>query len=456
MGSVAAMLKETGLNVQGSDNELYPPMSDFLKDAGIKTFSGFSTENITNDVDLVVVGNAISRGNVELEHVLDNKIRYTSFPEIIRDFFIRTSRSLVVTGTHGKTSTSSLAAWILKNAGRGVGFLIGGIPLNFNKGFLCPPPGGIFVVEGDEYDTAFFDKRSKFLHYLPEILILNNLEFDHADIFDTLRDIKRSFEHLIRVVPSNGLIVANADDENIAEITKTVYSKLKTFAINNRSADFIADNINYLADKTEFDIIKDGEKFTRISTILRGEHSVYNILALYAALDHLGLSADDIQDGISTFNNVKRRMELVGEVNSISVIDDFAHHPTAIKKTLAGLKKANPGRRIIALFEPKSNTSRRNVFQDDFAGSFGDADSVIIGKVYNYDNMDESERLDPNRLIEAINKNGTEACYIPDPELLVRFAADNASSGDIIIAMSSGSFYGIHQKIITRLKERFK
>jgi UDP-N-acetylmuramate: L-alanyl-gamma-D-glutamyl-meso-diaminopimelate ligase len=455
MGSVASMLKEAGLDVQGSDNELYPPMSDYLKGAGIRTFDRFSDDNITDDVDLVVVGNAISRGNAELEHVLNNNIRYTSFPEVIREFFIRGNKSIVVAGTHGKTSTSSLISWILEKSGREVGFLIGGIPLNFNKGFLRPPEkGGYFVVEGDEYDTAFFDKRSKFLHYLPDILILNNLEFDHADIFTDLDDIKRSFSHLIRVIPENGLIAANADDDNIADITKNVYSRLVTFGINNESADYHATNIKYGAGKTEFDIVRGGKAVCGITTYLTGEYSVYNILAAFSALHTAGLDVAEIISAVLSFRNVKRRLEVAGEVCGVTIYDDFAHHPTAIKKTIDGVKKANPEKRVLALFEPKSNTSRRNIFQNDFPEAFSGADTVIIGKVYNFENMDESERLDPFKLIENIKENGTDAYYIPDPDELAAFVSDMATNGDIILAMSSGSFYGIHKKILDKLGEK--
>ena len=455
MGSVAAMLKEAGHDVQGSDDELYPPMSDYLKEAQIKIFTGFSPGNITDDVDIVVVGNAISRGNVELEHVLDKKIPYTSFPEIVRESFIRGRTSIVVAGTHGKTTVSSLISWILHDAGKNTGFLIGGIPLNFNKGFARSKEGGYFVIEGDEYDTAFFDKRSKFLHYLPDILILNNLEFDHADIFKDITDIKRSFEHLIRIVPSGGVIVANSDDENIRDITKKVYSRLVTFGIKDGSADYIARDISFGADLTEFDIVKSGGVVARITAPLKGEHNVYNVLAAFAALDCLDLKTEDISGGIKGFKNVKRRLEKVGEVNGIAVYDDFAHHPTAIQKTIAGIKKANPGSRVIALFEPRSNTSRRNFFQDDLVEAFTGADIVIIGKVYNYERMDEAERLDPYKLVKSIRNTNTEAHYMPDIDELGSFVADSAKSGDIILAMSSGSFYRVHRKILTKLKGKY-
>jgi UDP-N-acetylmuramate: L-alanyl-gamma-D-glutamyl-meso-diaminopimelate ligase len=455
MGSVAAMLKETGCSVQGSDNELYPPMSDYLHDAGIKVFDGFSPDNVTKDVDLVVVGNAISRGNFELEYVLDKKIRYTSFPKIVKEFFIRDSASIVVTGTHGKTTTSSLISWILHNAGKDTGFLIGGIVKNFNKGFSCPKKGGYFVVEGDEYDTAFFDKRSKFLHYLPDVLIINNLEFDHADIFKDIDDIKKSFKHLIRTVPSTGTIAANADDDNVCEIIKEVYSNLKTFAIRDKSADYRAANISYSADRTEFDIVKGKKTVTKISTTLKGDFNVYNILAAFTALDSLGIGADEFQNGLNGFKNVKRRLEKAGVVNGILVYDDFAHHPTAIKKTISAVKKAYPDKRIIALFEPKSNTSRRNFFQDELSTAFTDADIAVIAGVYNYEKMSENERLDPFKLVEDIKKSGTDAHYIADIDELSNFAADSAKTGDIILAMSSGSFYGVHQKILNRLKENW-
>jgi len=455
MGSVAAMLKEAGYDVQGSDNELYPPMSDYLKISGIKTFSSFSKENITDDVDLVVVGNAVSRGNVELEHILDKKIRFASFPEILREFFIRGKTSIVVTGTHGKTTTSSLVSWILKDAGKKVGFLIGGIPLNFGKGYAYDEgTGGYFVVEGDEYDTAFFDKRSKFMHYFPDVLILNNLEFDHADIFKDVNEIKTSFSQVINIVPQNGVIVANADDDNVREITKKVYSKLVTFSIKDATADYYAQDIAFSEDLSEFDIVKKGEAIAHIATSLKGEHSVYNILAAFTALNVSGISPAEITSAIARFKNVKRRLEKVGEVNGITVYDDFAHHPTAIQKTIAGVIKSNPDKRVIALFEPKSNTSRRNFFQNEFPFAFKGADMVVIGKVYNYEKMSESERLNPFKLVEEINGTGIPAHYFPNIDELIGFVADNAKSGDIILAMSSGSFYGVHKKILAKLQER--
>ncbi len=455
MGSVAAMLKDAGYNVQGSDNELYPPMSDFLAASGIKTFDTLSPENITGDVDLVVVGNAVARGNVELEYVLDNKLKYVSFPEIIREFFIRGNQSIVVTGTHGKTTTSTIISWILHDAGERVGFLIGGIPLNFGRGYACPPEsGGYFVIEGDEYDTAFSDKRSKFLHYLPDLLLINNLEFDHADIFDNLDEIKKSFRHLIKTIPARGVIVANADDDNVTDIISKVYSQLVTFGIKNQRADYSAAKIVYGNDTTEFEVVKDGKVIINISSPLKGEHNVYNVLGAVAALDSIDFDMNKFSTAIKKFQNVKRRLEIVGEAGGVSVYDDFAHHPTAIKKTISGVKKAHPKRRIIALFEPKSNTSRRHFFQNEFATAFGDADQVVIGEVYNYEKMNATERLDPYKLVDNINKTGTEARYIPDLEELCEFVVKSVKSGDIILVMSSGSFHGVHNKLLTILEER--
>ncbi len=452
MGSVAAMIKEAGFSVQGSDSELYPPMSDCLAKSGIKVFTGFARENITDDVDLVVVGNAISRGNPELEHTLDKRIRYTSFPDALREFFIRGAVSIVVTGTHGKTTTSSLISWILHSMGKDTGFLIGGISHNFGKGFACPKrTGGYFVTEGDEYDTAFFDKRSKFLHYLPDLVIINNLEYDHADIFDSLADIKRSFGHLIRIVPANGFIVTNADDENVCDVTKEFYCKKVTFSVRGAAADYIAADVHYGDGSTKFDIVKGGRVITKIDTSLSGGHNVSNILASVAALDSLGMDIGGVTAGVSGFKGIKRRMERVGEVRGITVYDDFAHHPSAIRETIMGVRRGRPGKRVIALFEPKSNTSRRNVFQDDFTGALGAADVVIIGKVYNYEKMSEGERLDPYKLVKSIISVGADAHYIPDIDELSRFTAAIARAGDIIIAMSSGSFYGVHKKILDEL-----
>ncbi|MBG88350.1 MAG: UDP-N-acetylmuramate:L-alanyl-gamma-D-glutamyl-meso-diaminopimelate ligase, partial [Verrucomicrobiales bacterium] len=358
MASAAAAMKERGFVITGSDQNVYPPMSTFLEQQGIEVMSGYRAENVAHNPDLVVIGNAISRGNEEAEEVLDQRMRYCSMAELLKEFFIRGKRSLVVAGTHGKTTTTSLLAWVFEHNGHSPSFLIGGIPGNLGQGARFNDSDW-FIIEGDEYDTAFFDKRSKFVHYLPEVCILNNLEFDHADIFENLAAIQKSFSHLIRLVPRNGLLLANGDEPNLAPLIENAPCPVSRFGIGEGN-DLRAGQLELRADDSSFEL--GGEHYT---VPMVGELNVRNALAVAACARHCGLTREQIQSAFDSFVGIKRRMDIRGESGGITVIDDFGHHPTAIRETLKALRIKYGGRKIHAVFEPRSNTTRRNIFQQD-------------------------------------------------------------------------------------------
>src|SRR5438309_2463927 len=391
MASAAAAMQEKGVKVSGSDQNVYPPMSTFLAERKIQVISGYAERNLAHKPDLVVIGNAISRGNPEAEFVLNHKLRYCSLPELLKEFFIRGKRSIVITGTHGKTTTTSLLTWVFEHNKLNPGYLIGGIPNNLGQGarFTESP---WFIIEGDEYDTAFFDKRSKFVHYLPEIAIINNLEFDHADIFESLESIKTSFKHFIRLIPRNGLLLANGDDTNLAPLLKVTHCPVKRFGLGEGNA-FQAFNIRYGPTATEFEIPS-----FKFHLNLVGELNVRNALAVIGCAKHCGLKNHQIQAAFDTFKGIKRRMEVRGISGGVTVLDDFGHHPTAIRETLRALRLKYPQQRLWAIFEPRSNTTRRNVFQTELPGAFSDADAVVISQVARLELLAPAERLDPARL----------------------------------------------------------
>src|SRR5438105_14632975 len=374
MAAVAAAVSEKGLRVTGSDQNVYPPMSTFLESRKIEVMSGYAEQNLTPKPDLVVVGNAISRGNPEAEAVLERKLHYCSLPELLKEYFIRGKRSLVVAGTHGKTTTTSLLAWVFEHNGLNPSFLIGGIPNNFGRGARFTESEW-FIIEGDEYDTAFFDKRSKFVHYLPEAAILNNLEFDHADIFENLAAIQTSFKRLINLVPRNGLLLANGDDPNVAPLLDITHCPVKRFGLGEANA-VRAFNVNLAATASEFEI--PSFKF-RLN--LLGELNVRNALAVVGCAKHCGLKNSQIQSAFDTFKGIKRRMEVRGIAGGVTVLDDFGHHPTAIRETLRALRLKYPTQKVWAIFEPRTNTTRRNIFQAELASAFADADAVVVSQI---------------------------------------------------------------------------
>ncbi|MGN6554006.1 MAG: UDP-N-acetylmuramate:L-alanyl-gamma-D-glutamyl-meso-diaminopimelate ligase [Verrucomicrobiota bacterium] len=449
MASAAVAMKEKGFEVTGSDQSVYPPMSTFLSERNVPVMNGYAEQNLAHKPDLVVIGNAISRGNPEAEFVLDHKLRYCSLPELLKEFFIRGKRSIVVAGTHGKTTTTSLLTWVFEHNGLNPSYLIGGIPNNLSQGarFTDSP---WFIIEGDEYDTAFFDKRSKFIHYLPEVVIAHNLEFDHADIFDSLDAIKKSFSHLIRLVPRNGLLLGNGDDPNLAPLLNVTHCPVKRFGLGvGESQAVSAFNIRYGPTATEFEIPS-----FKFHLNLVGEFNVRNALAVVACAKHCGLSNKQIQSAFDTFKGIKRRMEIRGVVGGITIIDDFGHHPTAIRETLRALRIKYPQQKLWAVFEPRSNTTRRNVFQDELADSFSDADAVVVAEVARLEQIAADERLNPEKLMHDLNAAGKNAGYLPDADSIVAHLAKNAQGGDVICVFSNGGFGGIHGKLLERLGRR--
>lgn len=444
MASTAAALKEKGLVVSGSDQNVYPPMSIFLADRAIQVMSGYAESNLAHRPDLVVIGNAISRGNPEAEYVLERKLRYCSLPELLKEYFIRGKRSLVVAGTHGKTTTTSLLTWVFEHNGYNPSYLIGGIPNNLGQGARFTESEW-FIIEGDEYDTAFFDKRSKFVHYLPEVAIINNLEFDHADIFESLPAIQTSFKRLINLIPRNGLLLANGDDPNVAPLLDITHCPVKRFGLGEANA-VRAFNMNLAATASEFEI--PSFKF-RLN--LLGELNVRNALAVVGCAKHCGLKNSQIQSAFDTFKGIKRRMEVRGISGGVTVVDDFGHHPTAIRETLRALRVRFPGQRIWAIFEPRSNTTRRNVFQQELASAFKDADRVIISEVARLEQVPAAERLDPQRLMQDIKTSGKIGAYLPDVDSIVEHVKKNADGGDVVCVFSNGGFGGIHAKLLQRL-----
>jgi len=447
MASAAAAMLDKGYAVTGSDQNVYPPMSTFLAAKKIEVMNGYAERNLAHQPDLVVIGNAVSRGNPEAEFVLDHKLRYCSLPELLREFFIRGRRSIVVSGTHGKTTTTSLLTWVFEHNGLNPSYLIGGIPNNLSQGARFTDSDW-FIIEGDEYDTAFFDKRSKFIHYQPEIAIINNLEFDHADIFDNLDAIKKTFSHFIRLVPRNGLLLGNGDDANLAPLLNVTHCPVKRFGLGEGNA-IHAFNLRFGPTATEFEIPS-----FKFHLNLVGELNARNALAVIACAKHCGLKNQQIQSAFDTFKGIKRRMEIRGVAGGVTLIDDFGHHPTAIRETLRALRIKYPREKIWAVFEPRSNTTRRNVFQAELASAFADADAVVVSEVARLDQLAAGERLNPEQLMQDLKTGGKNAAYLPDVDAIVGHVAHNAQGGDIVVVFSNGGFGGIHGKLLERLGRR--
>ena len=444
MASVAAALKERGFAITGSDQGIYPPMSTFLEERGIEA-RPFDEANLAHKPDLVVIGNAISRGNPEAEYALEHKLAYCALPELLKHQFLRGKRSLVVCGTHGKTTTASLLAWLLEHNGLNPNFLIGGIPNNLGQGARFTDSEWC-VMEGDEYDTAFFDKRSKFVHYLPEAVVINNLEFDHADIFGSLAEIQTSFQRLINIIPRNGLLLANGDEPNLLRLTGVGHCPVRHFGLGN-DCDTQADQLLFSESGSTFRL---GSAQFRIPMI--GELNVRNALAALLMARYAGLSDEQIQAGFDTFEGIRRRMEIRGEVKGVTVIDDFAHHPTAIRETLKALSRRFPERRVWAIFEPRSNTTRRNHFQIELAEALRLAKRVVVAEVARLEQVPPEERLNPAQLMADIRAAGVEADYLPTADEIVAHVVPQAQPGDILCVLSNGGFDNIHQKLINALE----
>jgi UDP-N-acetylmuramate: L-alanyl-gamma-D-glutamyl-meso-diaminopimelate ligase len=452
MATVAVLLRHKGHDVRGSDQNVYPPMSDFLAEEHIPILSPFSADHITSELDLVVVGNAISRGNAELEAVLAGKVRYCSLPEVIRDQFLWGARSIVIAGTHGKTTTAALTGWLLAHAGLDPDVLVGGIVLNFGRqgSSYRFGSGHDFVIEGDEYDSAFFDKTAKFLKYLPEIAVVNNVEFDHADIYPDLDAVRTAFRRLVNLVPRNGLLLLGHDSPHALALRDAAVSPVETFG-TAEDATWQASAIEHADGTTRFTIRRAGQLYGRFESPLLGLHNVRNAVAAVAVGCRVGIDASQAAAALRAFRGVKRRLETVGVRRGVTVLDDFAHHPTAVHETLAALRLGYPSRRIWAVFEPRSASSCRRVFQDDFAQAFSAADEVLVAAVFR-SSLPESERLSEERLVADLRARGQRARYIPEIDRIVETIAGEHRDGDLVVLMSNGGFGGIHQKLLHALE----
>lgn len=447
MASVAGLLKARGIEVCGSDSDVYPPMSTQLEQMGIQLFKGYNPKNLDDaKPDLVIPGNAIPRGNPELEALLNSSIPYVSMAEALKELCIRGRQSIVIAGTHGKTTTASMASWLLQSAKLSPSFLVGGIPLNFGRSFQWNADSQHFVVEGDEYDTGFMDRRPKFVSYLPSTVILNPVEFDHADIYPNLAAVEDAFWQLIKIVPGNGLLIVNRDSENAFRLASRGYSRVQTFGFHPQSDYQIRDAV-WQNGEVRFSLNDAPFRFRTL-----GKHNVANACAIILLGQSLNLSAAQIQQALDTFLGVKRRMELRGEVNGIAVYDDFAHHPTAIATTLQGVKLAFPGSRVWGVFEPRSWSSRRNVFQNEFAGAFRNADLALIAPVFQPEKLAADVRLDAQKLAADIEKNGTPCRYVSQYEHLIEILLSESRPGDKIILMSNGSFERLHDRLLEKMR----
>jgi UDP-N-acetylmuramate: L-alanyl-gamma-D-glutamyl-meso-diaminopimelate ligase len=460
MGTLAALLKHQGHQVSGSDEHVYPPMSDFLRREGITLLEGYREVHVSAAVDLVVVGNAISRGNPELEIVLDRRHRYCSLPEAVRDFFLWGARSIVVAGTHGKTTTTALIGWLLTHGGVDPTVLVGGIARNFGTDGASyrVGVGGTFVIEGDEYDSAYFDKTAKFLKYLPQIAVVNNIEFDHADIYADLEAVRLAFRRFVNLVPRSGLTLIGTDSREAAGLRPLVRSRVETFGLGD-TADWQARDLTFASAQpgeastqtaSRYRIVHSGRDLGVFTVPLVGEHNVRNVLAAVAVAMEAGVPVERLREGLAAFGGVKRRLEVVGERHGVTVYDDFAHHPTAVAETLRALRASSPGRRLWAIFEPRSASSCRRIFQHDFVEAFTAADRVVVASVFR-STVPEPERLSEERLVADLVAAGVAARHLADVGTIVDTVAGEARPGDVIVIMSNGGFGGIHGKLLEAL-----
>lgn len=455
MASLAGMLQARGHRVTGSDENVYPPMSTMLEGLGITLLKGYEAAHLDPAPDCVVVGNAIPRGNPEVEQTLNRRLLYRSLPEVLKEEFIRGRRSLVVAGTHGKTTTTSLAAWVIDQGGLDPSFMVGGVVQNFGSSFHVTD-SDYFIIEGDEYDTAYFDKGPKFMHYLPELAVVNNIEFDHADIYNDLAAVKLAFRRLVNLVPGTGKLIAGWDSPQVREVVASMgqklFTQLETFG-TGEDARWQARDIAYSEGMTRFRVFREGKEWAEFQTPLIGDFNVRNCLAAIIAADAWGVERKQIADALATFKSVRRRCEVRGEVNGVTVIDDFAHHPTAVRETLAALRLKYKDRRLIAVFEPRSRTSCHATFQEAYIDAFTPAEFVIIARVYDAQRAAEMGGvLDISRLIEDIAAQHKPAVAITEVGEIVRTLISELRAGDVVAIMSNGAFGGIHEKLLDALQ----
>jgi UDP-N-acetylmuramate: L-alanyl-gamma-D-glutamyl-meso-diaminopimelate ligase len=456
MASLAGMLQTHGHRVTGSDENVYPPMSTMLESIGIQLMRGYNSANLNPAPDCVVVGNAIPRGNPEVEETLNRRLLYRSLPDVLKDEFIRGRRSLVVAGTHGKTTTTSLAAWVMDQAGLNPSFLVGGVVQNFGVSFRVTD-SDYLIIEGDEYDTAYFDKGPKFMHYLPELAIVNNIEFDHADIYADLDAVKLAFRRLMNLVPGNGKLIIGWDSPPVRDVVASfgpkLFTQLQTFGTCD-DARWQARHIAYSEGMTRFKVFREGREWAEFSMPLIGEFNVRNCLAVIIAAHAWGVNRQTVVEALATFKSVRRRCEVRGEISGITVIDDFAHHPTAVRETLAALRLKYQDRRLVAVFEPRSRTSCHATFQQTYIDAFAPADYVIVSRVYDAGRAAEMGGvLDIEKLIDDIAAQDKPAFAITDVNEIVERLKNELRSGDVVAIMSNGAFGGIHEKLLAALSE---
>jgi UDP-N-acetylmuramate: L-alanyl-gamma-D-glutamyl-meso-diaminopimelate ligase len=459
MASLAGLLQLQGHRITGSDKAAYPPMSDLLRSLGIPVMEPYAESNLNPAPDLVVIGNALSRGNPEVERVLDERIPFTSMAALLRDEFLRGRESLVVTGTHGKTTTTSMLAWIHQVASfpdpkTEPSFLIGGVAENFGSSFQLRPTR-TFIVEGDEYDTAFFDKGPKFLHYFPDALILTHVEFDHADIYADLDAVKTAFKRLVNLVPRRGLIVAFDGSDNVTECVERALCRVERYGFS-AAADWRIENLRHEHGRTKWGVLHGGQPWAELDMQLAGEHNALNATAAAALASSRGIAKKAIQAALRSFKSVKRRLEVRAEIGGITIIDDFAHHPTAIRETLRALRAVYPDSRLWAVLEPRSNTLRRKVLENDLVESLRNADRVVLAGVYQQQRIPEEERLHPEDVVRVLNASGTHAELHADVDAIITSIAPQLAAGDVVAILSNGGFDGIYEKLPARLRETLR
>lgn len=457
MASVAGLLKAAGHRVTGSDENVYPPMSDQLKELGIPYYEGYSARNLEPRPDIVIVGNAISRGNAELEATLNQKIPFTSAAATVKEEFIRGRHSLAVAGTHGKTTTTSILAWVLESAGLNPSFLIGGVAENFGTSFRLTD-SKYFVIEADEYDTAYFDKGPKMWHYLPDTAIVNNVEFDHADIYRDEIAYKLAFARFVNLIPSNGVLIAGWDSPAVREMAVKSFAPVESFGFNTNDdatepPRWQAADVEFGTTSTRFRVLHDGAEWGVVETPLAGAFNVRNCLAAIAAAESVNADRAGVLEGLRTFRSVRRRLEVRGEVRGITLIDDFAHHPTAVQETIEAVRQRYAGRPIVAVFEPRSYTAQRKEFQEPYGRALLGADQIIMAGLFHPERYTKDTALDPMALVEHWRAQGRQADYIPDVDEIVRVLASRLNGNEVVLIMSNGGFGGIHGKILGSLRQ---